>query len=517
MSDRRRFLQSSAAALATFAAPPLIAADGVRPMAAHGLQFGDSLGNSLMVWSRSDRPARMLVEWSTDERFANATRIVGPDALEHSDFTARQEILGLPAGREVFVRVSFQGLDSQRAMSEPLTGRVRMLPRGREPIRFVWGGDTAGQGWGINPEFGGMKMYELMRQRQPHFFIHSGDCIYADGPIKPSTPAEGDQVWNNIVTPEVMKVAETLDEFRGRYRYNLMDANVRRFNAEVPQIWQWDDHEVTNNWSDAKSLAADARYGEKNVPLLVARGARAFLDYAPMRPFGPSESQRVYRRFGYGPLLDVFVIDMRSYRGPNTFNRQTEAGPQTAFLGTEQLEWLKRELVRSRATWKVIAADMPVGLVVGDGKDAEGRDRFEAVANGNGPALGRELELAGLLRHLKRQKVSNVVWLTADVHYAAAHHYDTKRAQFRDFDPFWEFVAGPLHAGSFGPNTLDDTFGPQAVFVKAPPPGQVNLSPLAGLQFFGEVNIDAQANLTVDLRDLSGQSIYSKTLMPGKA
>ena len=78
---------------------------------------------------------------------------------------------------------------------------------------------------------------------------------------------------------------------------------------------------------------------------------------------------------------------------------------------------------------------------------------FEAVANGDpGAPLGRELELADLLRHLKSQLVRNVVWITADVHYCAAHHYDPVRARFTEFDPFWEFVAGPLNAGTFGPN-----------------------------------------------------------------
>jgi alkaline phosphatase D len=93
--------------------------------------------------------------------------------------------------------------------------------------------------------------------------------------------------------------------------------------------------------------------------------------------------------------------------------------------------------------------------------------------------------------------VANVVWLTADVHSCAARHYDPRRAVFRDFDPFREFVAGPLNARAFGPGVLDDTFGPEAVFVKAPPPGPSNLSPLAALEFFGELNIDAQARLTV--------------------
>ena len=229
-------------------------------------------------------------------------------------------------------------------------------------LRFVWGGDTAGQGWGINPEFGGMKIYEAMRQRKPLFFIHSGDTIYADGPIAESVVAEKVAASGTTSSPRrSRKVAETLDEFRGRYRYNLLDENVRRFNAEVPQIWQWDDHEVANNWSDAKDLSADARYTEKNVPLLTARGTRAFLEYAPMRPFDARESQRVYRRFSYGPLLELFVLDMRSYRGPNSTNLQATPSDETAFLGREQLDWLKAGLEDSRAVWKVIAADMPIG------------------------------------------------------------------------------------------------------------------------------------------------------------
>ena len=311
-------------------------------------------------------------------------------------------------------------------------------------------------------------------------------------------------------------MAETLDEFRGRYRYNLLDDNIRRFNAEVPQIWQWDDHEVSNNWSDSKDVSGDARYTEKDVPLLIARGARAFLDYAPMRPFDVRESQRVYRKFSYGPLLDVFVLDMRSYRGPNSTNLQTERSADTAFLGREQLAWLESGLDGSRAVWKVIAADMPIGLNVGDGTTPAGQARWEAVANGNdGVPLGRELEMAELLRFVKSRRIRNTVWLTADVHYCAAHYYDPRSAVFGDFDGFWEFVSGPLNAGSFGPNALDATFGPQVVFSKAPPAGQANLSPYAGLQFFGEVNIDAHnAELTVDLRDLGGQTVFTKTLEP---
>jgi alkaline phosphatase D len=509
-------------------APAIVVSAAERPQALQGLHFGDPHDGAVVAWSRSDRPARMLVEWSYDEQFNESQHIIGPHALDVTDFTARQDLTGLEPGSEVFVRVTFQGLDNDRAISEPVTGRLVVPPgplRGeghelghaRTDLRFQWSGDTAGQGWGINRAFGGMKIYEAMRQRNPLFFIHSGDTIYADGPIASSVVAENGLVWTNIVTPEVAKVAETLNEFRGRHRYNLLDENVRRFNAEVPQIWQWDDHEVTNNWSDSKNLSGDSRYTEKNVPLLIARGTRAFLEYALMRPFLVRESQRVYRRFSYGPLLDLFVVDMRSYRGPNTANLQTMPSDETVFLGREQLDWLKAGLENSRAVWKVVAADIPIGVNVGDGTLPGGVASWEAVANGeHGGPKGRELEIAELLSHLKHQHVRNVVWLTADVHYCAAHFYDPTRAAFRDFDGFWEFVfSGPLNAGTFGPNTLDGTFGPQVVFVKAPPPGRSNLSPYSGLQFFGEVNIDSRTTgMTVDLRDINGVSVFSRTLQP---
>ena len=93
--------------------------------------------------------------------------------------------------------------------------------------------------------------------------------------------------------------------------------------------------------------------------------------------------------------------------------------------------------------------------------DADRKWGSEAIAQGDGPPRGRELEIADLLAFIKRAGIRNTVWLTADVHYTAAHYYDPDKAEFQDFEPFWEFVSGPIHAGTFGPNDLDNTFGPQ--------------------------------------------------------
>jgi alkaline phosphatase D len=514
--DQERLSMPSMTALPLFlalAASNMATADDGVPLMEQGIQFGDLAPGRAIVWSRTDRPARMIVEYALNEQFDDSRIIRGPYAFESTDFTARQDLVGLPQGSDVFVKVWFEDLTNAHAKSEPVVGHFHTIGE-RDNIRFVWGGDTSGQGWGINESFGGMKIYEAMRQVEPQFFIQSGDNIYSDGPIPPSRPAEDGKIWTNLVTSEVSKVAETLDEFRGRYKYNLLDENLRRFNAEVPQIWQWDDHEVVNNWSDSKDLNNDSSYTVKDVPLLLARATKAFHEYAPLRPHDAEEASRIYRKISYGKLLDVFVLDMRTYRGPNSTNLQTQESAETAFLGETQLAWLKEELKNSRAVWKVISADMPIGLNIGDGVDTQGNALWEAVANGdNGLAAGRELEIASLLSFVKHEHINNIVWLTADVHYAAAHFYDPGKAQTRDFAPFWEFVAGPLNAGSFGPKSTDATFGPQVVFTKAPSAGQVNLSPFAGLQFFGEVNIDRKSRaLTVDLKDIEGTTVFSKTL-----
>ncbi|MGE0223310.1 MAG: alkaline phosphatase [Acetobacteraceae bacterium] len=498
-------------------APAVVTAASARPVVA-GVTTGDVDAGNAVVWARADRPARMVLEWSTTEDFEIARRVPAPHVLPEGDFIGRVDLTGLPAGQDIFTRVSFASLDNGKTLAEPVTGHFRTAPAGPRDIRFQWSGDLVGQGWGINPDLGGMKIFEVMRRANPDFFINSGDTIYADGPISAEVKLPDGKVWKNLVTPEKSKVAETLDEFRGNYRYTWMDEHFRRFMADVPQIWQWDDHEVTNNWSDSKDLSGDKRYTERNVPLLVARAARAFLDYAPLR-LGSAESERVYRRISYGSLLDVFVVDMRSYRGPNTANLQTREGAETQFLGAEQIRWLKRGLLNSRATWKVIAADMPIGLDVPDGKTADGQARWEAIANGDGGApKGREMEIAGLLSALKHNEIRNVVWLTADVHYTAAHYYNPAKAQFADFDGFWEFVSGPLNAGTFGPNRLDATFGPELRFVKAPEAGQVNLSPLSGMQFYGEVGIEARTGLmTVYLKDMTGATLFEQKLEPARA
>jgi alkaline phosphatase D len=452
----------------------------------------------------------MVVEWDTSDAFRHARRVRGAAAVPETGHTARVDLTGLPPGQRIFYRVRFQDLSDLRAGSEPVTGSFRTPSTAPADVTLAWSADTVGQGWGINPEWGGLRLYETMRRAAPDVFIHCGDTIYADGPLLPEVTLDDGTVWRNVVTPAKSKVAETLDEFRGNHLYNLSDENLRRFNAEVPVVALWDDHEVLDNWYPTEVLPGSDRHAEKRVAVLAARAKQAFYEHFPIRA-AADEARRVYRSIPYGPSVEIFALDMRTYRAANSPNRQPTLGPEAALLGEAQRAWLKAALRSSRATWKVIASDMPLGLVVRDGQTD-----FEAVANGDGgPALGRELEIADLLAFLKRERVRNVVWITGDVHYAAAHHYDPARARFADFDPFWEFVAGPLHAGTFGPSALDPTFGPEVRFTAIPAGMKPNRPPSAGFQFFGTLRIDGRSQvMTVRLHDLTGEALYTLELPP---
>jgi alkaline phosphatase D len=441
----------------------------------------------------------MRLEYSTVESFKTMIGVASPDSLPDRDFTAKALLKELPPGQDIFYRVRFE--DDTGLAGEAQSGHFRTAPAEKKSISFVWSGDTAGQGWGIDLSRGGMRAYRAMLANDPDFFIHSGDHIYADCPIPSELKLADGGIWRNIVTEEKSAVARSLWQFRGNYKYNLLDENLRAFNARVPMLAQWDDHEVTDDWSPI-GTADETGYAEDGKSRLVERARRAFFEFMPIREI-PEQAGRIYRRIGYGPLLDVFLIDMRSYRD-STWNKRSDPG-EAFILGATQLAWLKRELAASDATWKVIAADLPIGLISTD-----------AIALGDGPPERREHEIADLLSFIKRAGVRNTVWLTADMHYTAAHYYDPNRAAFSDFEPFWEFVSGPLHAGTWPPGELDNTFGPTAMFQKGCSAEQgENLAPCFGLQFFGRVDIEGYSRvMTVTLKDVEDRALWSVDIEP---
>jgi alkaline phosphatase D len=471
--NRREFLKATA--VAPFLLQAQLGAEEAIPWSA----VGDVSPGLARLVAGGLGGGLIRVDWKSAGKAGHAT---GTKATLQTDNTAQVDLSGLPAGQIVTYRAQV-GANSTEGLFRTPPGSAD------QPVTFLWGGDVVGQGWGIDPDQGGMLTFQSMAREKPHFFIHSGDSIYADDPL-PKTVEKRALTWKNIVTPAKSKKASSLRDYYGNYRYNFIDPHYRKFFSEVAVIAQWDDHEVWNNWNPRD----DARRAEI--------AFRAFSTYWPIR--SPSHG-RLYRKIGYGPNVDVFVLDLRSHRAPNGQNRQSEPSDDTALLGRKQLNWLKQGLVESRATWKIVAGEMPI---------ATHAPKFglDSWANGPGGPLGREWELAELLEHGLENGVKNVVWLAADVHYSAAFHFHPKRAAWKRFHPFWEFIAGPLHAGTFAPtHEYDPTFGPEEVFLGVPRDLAPNRPPSENLQFYGKVRADAK-KLRVSLHQREGREIYSVSI-----
>src|SRR6202048_3053750 len=99
--SRRRLLVGGAAFGGTvlggrvpsgLAAPGVVTSDRTRPQVPCGVMSGDPTGGRAIIWSKTDRPARLLVEYLAREGFCASQRVVGPAVLAVSDYTARVDL-----------------------------------------------------------------------------------------------------------------------------------------------------------------------------------------------------------------------------------------------------------------------------------------------------------------------------------------------------------------------------------------------------------------------------------------
>ena len=170
--------------------------------------------------------------------------------------------------------------------------------------------------------------------------------------------------------------ARNLEEFWAKYRRNRDDPWAQSCFCETSVYAIWDDHEVVNDYRPEHWLA----------PI----GRRAFFDYWPIRR-DAGEAERVYRSFRWGQAAEIFILDTRQYR-----NRAKHT-----MLGSRQKEWLLEGIARSPAVFKFIATTVPMM--------GGGRDRWD----------GYPKEREQILRFIKGRKIPGVVFLSADLHYAA--------------------------------------------------------------------------------------------------
>lgn len=450
-----------------------------------GAQIGDVTSRTAVIWGAGDAAGRLKVT-------VNGKTFEGSVANADNDFTAKTLVTGLAPGSTVKYAAYFD------KRTQVVEGTFRTAPEQPAMVRFAFSGDTNGQGWGIDPKRGGMPAYRALREWKPDLFIHLGDTIYADNPIPPSIALPNGKTWDNITTEGKSHVAKTLADFRAAHAYPRLAEEFRYCSANVPIAAIWDDHEVYDNWFPGERLDTNE---------LARFARRAFYEYQPTLRLA---DEPMYRVLNYGPLADVFMLDGRSFRSPNEVLPNVTPGPG-ALLGGAQAEWLVRQLGESRALWKIIACDMPIGLQIGEPGKLVPTFAPDGWGNENGAPREREVELARILSGIKARGVKNVVWLSADVHYSAVHRFDPARAIYKDFDPFYELVAGPMHATAFGRKQLDDTFGPEVEWASMG--WDERGSPFDGKQWFGVIDIDPlKPYLRVRYVNAFGDEVHQHTI-----
>ena len=188
MIRRREFIEQTVGGLV--ASTGLIQLDRLRPALDAGVAAGLAGPNRAIVWAHTDRPAILIVEFSTVESFANARRVTGTIATPKTGHTARALIGDFGAGQDVFYRAWFEDPANARLASPPVIGHLRSARAEGSPVRVAWTADVCGQGWGIDESRGGMRLFKTMAEANPDLFVHVGDTIYADGPLVAEVPLD---------------------------------------------------------------------------------------------------------------------------------------------------------------------------------------------------------------------------------------------------------------------------------------------------------------------------------------
>ena len=384
-TTRRRFLTTLASASAAAITSPAFSLSPQRPLVTHGVQSGDVSLDSGMVWARADRPARMFIEAATTDSFKDICHASFADALPETDFTAKALVEDLPPGQDIFYRLRFQDLWSPQAVSEPVVGRFRTASIDRRSISFVWSGDTAGQGWGIDTSRGGMRTYRTMLHNRPDFFVHCGDSIYADCTCRHNKSCR---------TARPGEISSPRKRARSQRASTTIAATTnttcltRICGISTPRSPFLLSGTITKSWRTG------GRAKHSNVAAMT-RKAHCFSPRVDAARFmnscrcGSAHQNRA-ASIEKSPTVrcsTCFCLICAVTAAP-TNAPTSQYGPDAYLLGPVQLAWLKRELKRSTATWKVIASDTPLGTIAGHARDALA-------------PLGRGIEIADLLSFMQ--------------------------------------------------------------------------------------------------------------------
>jgi alkaline phosphatase D len=350
MPIRRRELLKGLSGLAAYASLPWTpgCADedghpGDTTGFSHGIASGDPLSDAVILWTRfkPEHAGPVTVHWelAEDPEFTN---IVMDGALETSaerDYTVKVDAHGLEAAATYYYRFE---VDSGFS---PI-GRTRTAPSGSvDRVRFaVVSCASYAHGY--------FHAYRAISKRLDlDAIIHLGDYIYEYGTNE----------YGTVRSYEPSHEALTLEDYRLRYAQYRRDPDLLAAHQQFPIIAVWDDHEIANNAWIGGAENHNPDKGEGPFAARKAAATRAYFEWMPIRE---APDDRLFRQFNYGDLVDLIMLDTRSWGRQEQVTGADVPGfndAQRTLLGADQEQWFSDAMQRSAARWRLLGQQVMVG------------------------------------------------------------------------------------------------------------------------------------------------------------
>ncbi|WP_420030264.1 alkaline phosphatase D family protein [Rhodococcus maanshanensis] len=480
--SRRTLLKSSAAlagvGITVVAAGTAAAAAPGAPAVgfAHGVASGDPLPDRVIIWTRVTPSAdaqpgsgvgeAVALDWqvATDPGFASVVRSGTVTADAGSDHTAKVDVTGLKPSTAYHYRFTARGGAVGGRVSP--VGRTRTAPADDADLERLRFGVVSCSNW----EAGYFGAYRHLAQREDlDAILHLGDYIYEygrgeyggrDGAVRPHEPAH-----------EIVSLAD----YRIRHAQYKTDPDLMNLHARLPFIATWDDHESADNSFDGgaenHNPATEGDWATRK-----ASSARAYLEWMPVRVTGSGTEVTLYRRFRFGNLAEISMLDLRTYRDEPASSgagwRKVDS-PDRTITGRAQMDWLTKGIVSSPTQWKVVGNPVMIAPCLFpplDTKTTAALTDMVGLPDAGVPYNtdqwdGYSADRRRLFDSITTAGVDNTVFLTGDIHTSWACDLPIDAANY----PGGATVGTEFVVPSVTSPNIDETLGvpPRTVSVAA--------------------------------------------------
>jgi alkaline phosphatase D len=391
----------------------------------HGVASGDPLADRVIIWTRvtpeQDQTINGSYVMATDTLLKNVVKTGTFSTNNTLDYTVKIDVLGLAANTTYYYAFTAFGKRSMigRTKTTPSVSAANLT----DVLKFAVVSCT-------NYEGGYFSSYGRIADRNDlNAVLFLGDYIYEYSSGGYDNPQLNDPNRKNVPTKEIISKTD----YRTRYSLYHLDKNLQRAHQQHPFICIWDDHETANNsFENGAQNHQPATEGDWQTRKNLAR--EAYYEWIPIR--GQANVSTLYRRFSYGNLMDLMMLDTRlegRQEPPVNFDDVDSIANPRRMMSKTQLNWLVDNLKTTTARWKLIGnqivfSDINVGFAASNPRDIAS---IRTLENGfNDFWKGYPIQRNALIDSLKTLKINNTVFVSGDSHASWAFDVTKKPTNY---------------------------------------------------------------------------------------